>query len=70
MKNREKYAQEIVQIALDGGPMALVNGKPLSCFDTKCVNCDLEDLCSLDGAYGVKKHRAAVREWAEKEAET
>lgn len=40
MKNKEKYAKEIVDILLEGGHFALnEDGKIASCCDTKCMNC-------------------------------
>ena len=41
MKNKEKYAKEIVEIACSGDVLAVskVTGKPISCKNTSCENC-------------------------------
>ena len=40
MKNKEKYAKEIVDIVIDECHFALnEDGKIASCCDTKCMNC-------------------------------
>ena len=41
MKNKEKYAKEIVEIACSGDALAVskVTGKPISCKNTSCGNC-------------------------------
>lgn len=41
MKNKEKFAQEIVELACDGGGIAVdkQSKKPASCISTLCRNC-------------------------------
>lgn len=45
MLNREKYANEIIDIAARGR-LALKNGRPVQCWDTLCAECDFH--CSSD----------------------
>lgn len=40
MLNREKYAKEIIEIAVESR-LAVKDGKPVKCFGMKCTNCDL-----------------------------
>lgn len=45
MLNREKYANEIIDIAARSR-LALKNGRPVQCWDTPCAECDFH--CSSD----------------------
>lgn len=67
MKNREKYAQELIQIVLDGGDLTLRDGKPVICAQI-CPGCDLirECECGLDGEASFVSR---INAWAEAEAE-
>lgn len=60
MKNKEKYAKEIIEIACSGNDVAVCKstGKPIDCYDIEC------DECSLLGDKSCTKLR---REWAESE---
>ena len=40
MLNREKYAKEIIEIAVESR-LAVKDGKPVKCFGMICANCDL-----------------------------
>jgi len=40
MLNREKYAKEIIEIACNGGSIAVVNGKLENCRKTQCNECN------------------------------
>ena len=40
MTNREKYAKEIIEIACNGGNIAVVNGKLENCRKTQCNECN------------------------------
>lgn len=62
MKNKEKYAKELIEIAISGRMVAIVNGKPCACNSApkKCEGC----LCNEGGCI-----RKKVREWAESEYE-
>lgn len=64
MKNREKWAEEIIDIALSGDWMGIVNGKPVACRGVDCKTCDMFDICSEDP----EAEAAFRREWAEAEA--
>lgn len=63
MKNREKFAEQIIDIALSGGSIAInmETGKPCDCNKIECADCNL---CSKLG-----KWSDAIKEWAEKEYE-
>lgn len=41
MLNREKYANEIIDTAIND--IGLKDGKPVSCFEISCVDCDFYD---------------------------
>lgn len=47
MLNREKYAKEIIELAVNTGMFALKNGRPALCREIKCEECDFyeSDLC-------------------------
>jgi hypothetical protein len=40
MLNREKYAKEIIEIACNGGNIAVVNGKLENCRKAQCNECN------------------------------
>ncbi|RHC16759.1 hypothetical protein [Roseburia intestinalis] len=40
MLNKEKYAKEIIEIACNGGNIAVVNGKLENCRKTQCNECN------------------------------
>lgn len=40
MLNKEKYAKEIVEIAINNGTIALKDNKPISCIKIKCIDCE------------------------------
>ena len=59
MKNKEKFAKEILEIACDGSDIAVdkATGKPVHCEDIKCSACMFNGkICST-----------ALKEWAESE---
>lgn len=62
MKNKEKYASEIIEIACSGNVVAVskVTGKPIGCENNSCEDCDRYNdfLC-------FRKER--LKEWAESE---
>ena len=62
MKNKEKYAKEIIEIACSGNVVAVskVHGKPIGCENNSCEDCDRYNdfLC-------FRKER--LKEWAESE---
>lgn len=59
MKNKEKYRDEIFEIAVSGDRVAVRNGKPVKCSTVSCGDCDL---CGFDG--NCKK---ATNNWMESE---
>lgn len=59
MKNKEKYAEEIMEIAISGDIVAIVNEKPVKCRDTTCTECLRIGTSGCE--YG------AMRGWAESE---
>lgn len=60
MLNKEKFAKEIVEIAINGiaNDIAVVDGKPCMCKNTRCKDCDFNDsnYCSKE-----------FKEWANSE---
>ena len=70
MKNKEKYHDKILAIALTGDHLAIVNGKPVACTECTCSQCDLHSACNraLDGDMNDSISRK-VQEWAEAEAD-
>lgn len=60
MKNKEKFAKEIAEIACDGGEIAISKEtrKPVPCDGCRCID------CALSEKYGCSN---AFREWAESE---
>ena len=56
MKNKEKFADKIIDIALHSETIAIVEGKPVPCRKTNCVKCDF---------YG--KDCDDITEWGESE---
>ena len=40
MTNKEKYADKIIELAIDEGALALKNGEPAPCSKIKCEDCD------------------------------
>lgn len=63
MKNREKFAEQIIDIALQRNEIAvnLTSGYPCACEKLRCSEC-------LFGGKG-KDCKVLLREWAEKEYE-
>lgn len=41
MKNKDLYKREIVEIAISGDKVAVVDNKPVKCSAIKCKECDL-----------------------------
>lgn len=62
MKNKEKYAKEIVELACDGNRIAIVRqtGGFRSCYETPCREC-------LFHSSNTEQCKEKVREWAESE---
>lgn len=40
MTNKEKYRNEIIELAVNTGKLVLKNGEPALCRETKCEECD------------------------------
>ena len=62
MKNKEKYAKEIIEIVCDGNRIAIVRqtGEFRSCYETPCREC-------LFHSSNTEQCKEKVREWAESE---
>lgn len=60
MKNKEKYAKEIIDIATRGSLIAIKKGEPYPCDKMHCEDCDL---LKCNGYF----YRNAIQEWAESE---
>ena len=50
MTNKEKYGNEIIELAVDEGVLALKNGEPALCAEIKCEDCDLHKSNSCKGS--------------------
>ena len=63
MKNKEKYAKEIVEIACDGHRIAveISTGRPVPCNSMRCVNCLFDKGCT------VYTKGECIKKWAESE---
>lgn len=63
MKNKEKYAKEIIEIACSGHEVSAskVTGKPIACENNSCKNCVRHN----DGLLCCERER--LKEWAESE---
>lgn len=59
MKNKEKFIDEILKVALDEGVLAIKNGIPVSCIEVGCKEC----------YFGKKSNNCKnlIIEWAESE---
>ena len=62
MLNKEKYAKEIIDIAISGEDIAMVNNKPCYCDITPCHKCDF-----FHGACEESLEQWANSEYKEKE---
>lgn len=62
MKNKEKYAKEIVELACGGNRIAIVRqtGEFTSCYETPCREC-------LFHSCDTEQCKEKAREWAESE---
>lgn len=61
MTNKEKYGNEIMELAVNTGIFALKNGEPVLCAETKCKDCDFHDSNSCKG------NARTFREWLNSE---
>lgn len=57
MLNKEKYAEEIVEIACSGKHIAIISGMPAVCVGTMCGECDFLG----------KPCNEKIKEWANSE---
>ena len=60
MLNKEKYAKEIVEIAVNNGTIALKDNKPISCIKIKCIDCE-------QNVHGCGCSMKKLTEWANSE---
>ena len=61
MTNKEKYGNEIIELAVNTGKLVLKNGEPALCRETKCEDCDFNKLNSC------KCSEYKFREWLDSE---
>lgn len=61
MLNREKYANEIIELAANTALFGLKNGKPAICEEIKCEECDFYESDSCKGS------TYNLREWLNSE---
>lgn len=57
MTNKEKYAKEILEFAINAGAFCIKNGEPALCGDIKCKDCDFHESDSCKGGTHI------FREW-------
>lgn len=50
MTNKEKYGNEIIELAANTGKLVLKNGEPALCRETKCEECGFHGLDSCKGS--------------------
>lgn len=62
MKHSEMFAKEIFDLACNGAELCVKNGKPASCIDIKCNECDF-------GNYMICHRSRMFNEWCESEYE-
>ena len=63
MTNKEKYGNEIIDLAVNSGGFCIKNGEPALCEEIKCGECDF-----CDKSYGAcKEHICSFREWLNSE---
>lgn len=63
MTNKEKYGNEIIELAVNSGGFCIKNGEPALCEEIKCGECDF-----CDKSYGAcKEHIRSFREWLNSE---
>lgn len=62
MLNKERFAKEIIEIACRGQHMAVVNGKPTTCYDI--VDCKE---CIFYNNNNRRCNNNAIKEWANSE---
>lgn len=60
MLNKDYYKDAILELAFNGGGIAIVNGEPVDCSLTSCINCSLQG----DASLGCRKARF---DWANSE---
>lgn len=65
MKNKEKFAKEIVEIVFDGSDIAVSKdtGNPINCNNVECSDCALYK----GGIYNEDTCSGALKKWAESE---
>ena len=60
MLNKEKYAKEIAEIAVNNETIALKDNKPISCRKIKCIDCE-------QNVHGYGCSMKKLTEWANSE---
>ena len=50
MTNKEKYGNEIIELAVNTGMFALKNGRTALCREIKCEDCDFDKSDSCKGS--------------------
>lgn len=61
MTNKEKYGNEIIELAVNTGMFVLKNGEPALCKEIKCEDCDFDKSDSCEGS------EYKFREWLNSE---
>lgn len=50
MTNKEKYGNEIIELAVNTGMFCIKNGEPVLCEETECKDCDFYESDSCKGS--------------------
>lgn len=61
MTNKEKYGNEIIELAINTGLFCVKNGEPVLCAEIKCKDCDFLESDSCKGGTHI------FREWLNSE---
>lgn len=69
MKNKEKFAKEIVEVAIQGGSLAKTKGCIVSCCSISCRSCDFNGYNACGDVSGDVACGDVRRDWANAEHE-
>lgn len=71
MTNKEKYGDEIIELATNAVVFGLKNGKPAICEEIKCEECDFYESDSCKGsAYNFREWLNSEYDWSKVPVDT
>lgn len=71
MTNKEKYGNEIIELATNTAMFGLKNGKPAICEEIKCEECDFYESDSCKGsAYNFREWLNSEYDWSKVAVDT